>query len=60
MLNLCILSDDITDSHYLTDKADLQKLFHDDELFNAQLQDTVSVDVKLNSWRITLALLTAI
>ena len=60
LLKLYILLDDITDSPYLTDMADLQKLYHDDELFNARLQDTVSVEFKLNSRRITLALLTAI
>ena len=35
VLKLCILSDDITDSHYLTDTADFQNVYHDDELFNA-------------------------
>ena len=60
MLKLCILSDHITDSHYLTDMAGLQKVSLDDEPCNAQLQDTVSVEFKLNGWQITLALLTAI
>ena len=60
VLKLCILSDDITDSCYLTDMADVQKVSRDDESFNAQLQDTVSVEFKLNGQRITLALLTAI
>ena len=60
VLKLCILSDDITDSCYLTDTADLRKVSHDDEPFKAQLQDTVSVEFKLNSQQIVLALLTAI
>ena len=50
MLKLCILSDHITDSHYLTDTAGLQKVSHDDEPCNAQLQDTVSVEFKLSGW----------
>ena len=50
VLKLCFLSDDITDSRYLTDMADFQKVYHDDELFNARLQDTVSVEFKLNGW----------
>ena len=57
MLKLCILSDHITDSHYLTHTAHLQKASHDGEPFNTQLQDTV--EFKLNGWQITLALLTA-
>ena len=57
---LCILSDDITDSHYLADTADFQKVYYDDELFNAQLQDTVFVEFKLNGWQIMLASLNAI
>ena len=32
VLKLCILSDDITDSCYLTDIADFQKVSHDDLL----------------------------
>ena len=48
MLKLCILSDHITDSRYLTDMAGLQKVSHDDEPCNAQLQDTVSVEFKVN------------
>ena len=60
MFKLCILSDHITDSHYLTDTDGLQKVSHDDEPCNAQLQDTVSVEFKMSGWQITLALLTAI
>ena len=61
MLKLCILSDHITDSHYLTDTVGLQKVSHDDnEPCNAQLQDMVSVEFKLNGQPITLTLLTAI
>ena len=50
MLKLCILSDHITDSCYLTDTAGLQKVSHADEPCNAQFQDTVSVELKLNGW----------
>ena len=57
LFKLCILSDDITDSCYLTD---FQKVFHDDESFNAQLQGTVYVELKLNGQQITIALLIAI
>ena len=60
MFKLHILSDHITNLHYFTDTDDLQKVSYDDEPCNAQLQDTVSVEFKLNGWRITLALLTAI
>ena len=60
MFKLCILLDHITNSHYFTDTDDLQKVSHDDEPCNAQLQDTVSVEFKLNGRQITLVLLTAI
>ena len=41
--------------------AGLQKVSHDDdEPCDAQLQDTVSAEFKLNGWQITLAFLTAI
>ena len=60
MFKLCILSDHITNSGYFTDTDGLQKVSHDDKPCNAQLQDTVSVEFKLNGQRITLALLTAI
>ena len=60
VLKLCILSDDITDSCYLTDTADFQKVSYDGESFNTQLQDALCVEFKLNGWCITLALLTAI
>ena len=60
MFKLHILSDHITNLHYFTDTDGLQKVSHDDEPCNAQLQDTVSVEFKLNGQQITLALLTAI
>ena len=50
----------VTDSSYLTDMADFKKVSHDDEPFNTQLQDTASVEFKLNGQQIMLALLTAI
>ena len=57
---MCILSDDIPDSHYLTDADDFHKVSQDDESFNAQLQYTVPFEFKLKSWQITLALLSTI
>ena len=60
MLKLCILSDDIPDSHYLTDAGDFHKVSQDDESFNAQLQDTVPFEFKLKGRQITLALLSTI
>ena len=48
MFKLCILPDRITNLHYFPDTDGLQKISHDDEPCNAQLQDTVSVEFKLN------------
>ena len=50
MFKLRILSDHITNLCYFTDTDGLQKVSHDDEPCNAQLQDTVSVEFKLNDW----------
>ena len=60
MLKLCILSDDIPNSHYLTDAGDFHKVSQDDGSFNAQLQDTVPFEFKLKGQQITLALLSTI